>query len=81
MIQDHKCSIFYTAPTAIRSLIKAAEANDSVHPKSYDLSSLRLLGSVGEPINPAAWEWYHKHVGGSRALSWTPSGKPKPAVT
>jgi hypothetical protein len=52
MIQDHKCSIFYTAPTAIRSLIKAAEANDAVHPKSYDLSSLRLLGSVGEPINP-----------------------------
>ena len=64
MIQDHKVSIFYTAPTAIRSLIKAAEANDAVHPKSYDLSSLRILGSVGEPINPAAWEWYHKHVGG-----------------
>ncbi|MEN9373185.1 MAG: Acetyl-coenzyme synthetase [Pseudomonadota bacterium] len=66
MIQDHKVSIFYTAPTAIRSLIKAAEAKDAVHPKSYDLSSLRLLGSVGEPINPAAWEWYYKHVGGSR---------------
>ncbi|ACB35323.1 acetate--CoA ligase [Leptothrix cholodnii SP-6] len=66
MIQDHKVSIFYTAPTAIRSLIKAAEANDAVHPKSYDLSSLRLLGSVGEPINPAAWEWYYKNVGGSR---------------
>jgi acetyl-CoA synthetase len=64
MIQDHKATIFYTAPTAIRSLIKAAEANDAVHPKSYDLSSLRLLGSVGEPINPAAWEWYHQHVGG-----------------
>ncbi len=64
MIQDHKVSIFYTAPTAIRSLIKAAEANDKVHPKSYDLSSLRILGSVGEPINPAAWEWYHQHVGG-----------------
>ncbi|MFM2058619.1 MAG: acetate--CoA ligase [Pseudomonadota bacterium] len=66
MIQDHKVSVFYTAPTAIRSLIKAAEANDAVHPKSYDLSSLRILGSVGEPINPAAWEWYHQHVGGSR---------------
>jgi acetyl-CoA synthetase len=66
MIQDHKCTVFYTAPTAIRSLIKAAEANDAVHPKSYDLGSLRLLGSVGEPINPAAWEWYYKHVGGSR---------------
>ena len=66
MIQDHKVSIFYTAPTAIRSLIKAAEANAAVHPKSYDLSSLRLLGSVGEPINPAAWEWYYREVGGSR---------------
>jgi acetyl-CoA synthetase len=66
MIQDHKVSIFYTAPTAIRSLIKAAEANDAVHPKSYNLSSLRILGSVGEPINPAAWEWYHLHVGGGR---------------
>ena len=66
MIQDHKVTVFYTAPTAIRSLIKAAEANDAVHPKSYNLSSLRILGSVGEPINPAAWEWYHKHVGGGR---------------
>jgi len=66
MIQDHKVSIFYTAPTAIRSLIKAAETNPAVHPKNYDLSSLRILGSVGEPINPAAWEWYYQHVGGSR---------------
>ena len=65
-IQDHKVSIFYTAPTAIRSLIKAAEANAAVHTKSYDLSSLRILGSVGEPINPAAWEWYHANVGGGR---------------
>nr|WP_315236073.1 acetate--CoA ligase [uncultured Albidiferax sp.] len=66
MIQDHKVSIFYTAPTAIRSLIKAAESNESVHPRRYDLSSLRILGSVGEPINPAAWEWYHEHIGGGR---------------
>ena len=66
MIQDHKVTIFYTAPTAIRSLIKAAEANAAVHPDRYDLSSLRILGSVGEPINPAAWEWYYKHIGGSR---------------
>jgi acetyl-CoA synthetase len=66
MIQDHKVSAFYTAPTAIRSLIKAAEAKVEVHPKSYDLTSLRILGSVGEPINPAAWEWYHLHVGGGR---------------
>ncbi|MDM4765657.1 acetate--CoA ligase [Pelomonas sp. SE-A7] len=64
MIQKHKVTIFYTAPTAIRSLIKAAEGNEAVHPKNYDLTSLRLLGSVGEPINPAAWEWYHRHIGG-----------------
>jgi acetyl-CoA synthetase len=66
MIQDHKVSVFYTAPTAIRSLIKSADANAAVHPKSYDLSSLRILGSVGEPINPEAWEWYYDNVGGSR---------------
>ncbi|MDP3823751.1 MAG: acetate--CoA ligase [Burkholderiales bacterium] len=66
MIQDHKVTVFYTAPTAIRSLIKAAEGNAAVHPDRYDLKSLRILGSVGEPINPAAWEWYHKHIGGGR---------------
>ena len=66
MIQAHKVSIFYTAPTAIRSLIKAAEGNPAVHPRNYDLTSLRILGSVGEPINPAAWEWYHEHIGGGR---------------
>jgi len=66
MIQDHRVSVFYTAPTAIRSLIKAAEASEAVHPKRYDLSSLRILGSVGEPINPAAWEWFHQHIGGGR---------------
>jgi acetyl-CoA synthetase len=66
MIQDHKVSIFYTAPTAIRSLIKAADTNEVVHPKKYNLSSLRLLGSVGEPINPAAWQWYYDNVGGGR---------------
>jgi acetyl-CoA synthetase len=66
MIQDHKVSIFYTAPTAIRSLIKASDTKPEVHPKSFDLSSLRILGSVGEPINPAAWEWYYQNVGGNR---------------
>jgi acetyl-CoA synthetase len=65
-IEKHQVTIFYTAPTAIRSLIKAAETNDAVHPKHSNLSSLRLLGSVGEPINPAAWEWYHANVGGGR---------------
>ncbi len=66
MIQDHKATVFYTAPTAIRSLIKAADNNPAVHPNKYDLTSLRILGSVGEPINPAAWEWYYENVGGSR---------------
>jgi acetyl-CoA synthetase len=62
MIQDHKVTIFYTAPTAIRSLIKAG----GDLPTKYDLSSLRLLGTVGEPINPEAWMWYHRTVGGER---------------
>ena len=66
MIERHKCTVFYTAPTAIRSLIKAAETNPAVHPARSDLSSLRILGSVGEPINPEAWMWYYKHVGGER---------------
>ncbi|WP_296508540.1 acetate--CoA ligase [Rhodoferax sp.] len=63
MIERHKCSIFYTAPTAIRSLIKAAESDAAVHPDRSDLTSLRILGSVGEPINPEAWMWYYKNVG------------------
>ena len=62
MIQDHKVTTFYTAPTAIRSLIKAG----ADLPKRYDLSSLRLLGTVGEPINPEAWMWYYETVGNSR---------------
>jgi acetyl-CoA synthetase len=66
MIAKHKVSIFYTAPTAIRSLIKASEVNPDVHPKKYDLTSLRLLGSVGEPINPEAWMWYYTNIGGGR---------------
>jgi acetyl-CoA synthetase len=65
MIAKHKVTIFYTAPTAIRSLIKMAEADAKVHPKSFDLSSLRILGTVGEPINPEAWMWYHENVGRS----------------
>jgi acetyl-CoA synthetase len=62
MIQEHKVSIFYTAPTAIRSLIKLG----ADLPSKYDLSSLRLLGTVGEPINPEAWMWYYEKVGRSR---------------
>jgi acetyl-CoA synthetase len=62
MIQNHKVTIFYTAPTAIRSLIKLG----ADLPKQHNLSSLRLLGTVGEPINPEAWIWYHEVVGGGR---------------
>ncbi len=62
MIQEHRVTTFYTAPTAIRSLIKLG----GELPKQYDLSSLRLLGSVGEPINPEAWMWYYNTVGNAR---------------
>lgn len=62
MIEKHKVSIFYTAPTAIRSLIKLG----GNLPYQYNLNSLRLLGTVGEPINPEAWMWYHKVVGNER---------------
>ncbi len=62
MIQDHKVTTFYTAPTAIRSLIKLG----GDLPSQYDLSSLRLLGTVGEPINPEAWIWYYNTVGQGR---------------
>ena len=65
-IERHKCTIFYTAPTAIRSLIKAAESDEKIHPDRFDLSSLRILGTVGEPINPEAWMWYYKNIGGER---------------
>ncbi|MFZ5556881.1 MAG: acetate--CoA ligase [Pseudomonadota bacterium] len=62
MVQDHKVTVFYTAPTAIRSLIKLG----ADLPKKYDISSLRLLGTVGEPINPEAWMWYYETVGQKR---------------
>jgi len=65
-IAKHKVNIFYTAPTAIRSLIKASDVDPKVHPKNFDVSSLRLLGTVGEPINPEAWMWYYKNVGGEK---------------
>jgi acetyl-CoA synthetase len=62
MIQRHRVTVFYTAPTAIRTFMRLGDA----HPKKWDLSSLRLLGTVGEPINPEAWLWYHKTIGGAR---------------
>ena len=66
MIADHRISVFYTAPTAIRSLIKANGAAPATAPQNYDLSCLRVLGSVGEPINPEAWMWYYTNVGHER---------------
>jgi len=62
IIDRHKVTIFYTAPTAIRAFMRWGDE----YPKKHDLSSLRLLGSVGEPINPEAWKWYHKLIGGGR---------------
>ncbi len=62
IIEKYKVNIFYTSPTAIRSFVKQGDH----WPNGHDLSSLRLLGSVGEPINPAAWDWYYKVIGGER---------------
>jgi acetyl-CoA synthetase len=62
IIERHGVTILYTAPTAIRAFIRWGDQ----HPQSCDLSSLRLLGSVGEPINPEAWTWYHRVIGGGR---------------
>ena len=62
IIEKYRCTILYTAPTAIRACMRWGEE----YPAKHDLSSLRLLGTVGEPINPEAWIWYHTNVGGSR---------------
>lgn len=62
IVEKYGVTIFYTAPTAIRSFMKWGEE----HPNKHDLSSLRLLGSVGEPINPEAWMWYYLHIGNSK---------------
>ena len=62
IVERHGVTVFYTAPTAIRAFMKWGPS----HPKGRDLSTLRLLGTVGEPINPAAWMWYHRHIGGKR---------------
>ena len=62
IVEKYKANIFYTAPTAIRALLKLGRE----YPDRHDLSSLRVLGTVGEPINPRAWEWYHEVIGGGR---------------
>ena len=75
IVEDYKVSILYCAPTAIRAFMKQGEA----YPAKHDLSSLRVLGSVGEPINPEAWLWYHTNIGRERPPSSTPGGRPRPA--
>jgi acetyl-CoA synthetase len=62
LVEKYGVSVLYTAPTAIRSFMRWGEE----YPRRHDLTSLRLLGSVGEPINPEAWMWYHEHIGGGR---------------
>src|SRR5690606_1361125 len=62
IVMQYGVTIFYTAPTAIRAFMKWG----TTYPERYDLSSLRLLGTVGEPINPEAWVWYHRYIGGER---------------
>ena len=62
MVEKYKVTKFYTAPTAIRALMKFGEEFAT----KYDLSSLQVLGTVGEPINPEAWNWYHKYVGSEK---------------
>ena len=85
IVEKYKVSILYTAPTAIRTFMKWGRDI----PAKYDLSSIRVLGSVGEPINPEAWMWYREVIGGkpartangrrTRRRSWTPGGRPRPA--
>ena len=77
VIDKHKVNIFYTAPTAIRALMREGDSWVTKH----DRSSLRLLGTVGEPINPEAWRWYYDVVGEGAARSSTPGGRPRPADT
>src|SRR5919202_5882843 len=63
LVEKYGVTILYTAPTAIRAFMRWGEQ----YPKRHDMASLRLLGSVGEPINPEAWMWYHENIGGGRA--------------
>jgi len=75
LIERHGVTIFYTAPTAIRAFMKWG----TDWPAKRNLSSLRLLGSVGEPINPEAWMWYHEHIGHARCPIVDTCGRPRPA--
>ena len=75
LIERYGVTIFYTAPTAIRAFMRWG----TEFPEAHDLSSLRLIGSVGEPINPEAWVWYYRTLAASAVRSWTPGGRPRPA--
>ena len=77
IIERYGVTQLYTAPTAIRTFMKWGAQEVERH----DLSSLRVLGTVGEPINPEAWMWYHEHIGVAGAPSWTRGGRPKPVAT
>lgn len=77
MIDKHQVNIFYTAPTAIRALMRDGEAPV----KKASRKSLRILGSVGEPINPEAWLWYYRVVGDERCPSSTPGGRRRRAAS
>ena len=76
MVEQHKVNIIYTAPTALRALMKEGDS----WPNKYDLSSLRMLGTVGEPIKSPEWHWYFQVIGKERARLWIPGGRRKPAA-
>src|SRR5260221_2628636 len=73
IIERYKVNILYTAPTAIRAFVRWGEQ----WPRKHDLTSLRLLGTVGEPINPEAWMWYRTMIGGGHLPSAGPPGEPE----
>ncbi len=73
IVDRNAVDIFYTAPTAIRAFMKWG----TEYPERHDLSSLRLLGTVGEPISPRPWRWYHEHIAAVSVRLSTPGGRPK----
>ena len=75
IVEKYGVTLFYTAPTAIRTFMKWG----TEHPHAHNLSSLRLLGSVGEPINPEAWMWYREVIGGTDVPSSIRGGRPRRA--
>ena len=77
IVERYRVTILYTAPTAIRTFMKWG----TEYPARHDLSSLRLLGTVGEPINPEAWMWYREWIGANKRRSSTRGGRPRPAAS